>query len=42
MKYAEELKNGQVYICLSHTMPDVNCKELKDFEQEVKNAFAEL
>ena len=40
-KYPEELKNGQVYIAMAHSMPDVNAKELLDFKQEVIDAFPE-
>ena len=40
-KYAEEYKNGQVYICVAHTMPDLNDKELADFIEDVKKSFPE-
>jgi len=40
-KYSEELKNGQVYIAMAHSMSDINAKELIDFKQEVEQAFPE-
>ena len=40
-KYPEELKNGQVYIGMAHTMPDLESKELKDFIAEIKNEFSD-
>ena len=40
-KFAEEYKNGKVYICVAHTMPDLNSKELQDFIADVKQAFAD-
>jgi len=39
--YAEELKNGQVYIGIAHTMQDLQSKELLDFVEEVKAAFSD-
>ena len=38
-KYPEELKNGQVLIALAHSQEDLNSAELKQFEEEVKEAF---
>ena len=40
-RFPEEAKNGQVYVGLAHTNPDVNAQEIKDFEEEIKNAFPE-
>ncbi len=41
-KFPEELKNGQVYIGMAHSNPDLNAQELKDFEAEVKEAFPDM
>lgn len=39
--FSEEYKNGQVYICVAHTMADLESTELKDFISSVKKEFAE-
>lgn len=41
-RFPEEAKQGKVYIGMAHSNPDVNSQELKDFEAEVKSAFADL
>lgn len=41
-RFPEEAKQGKVYIGMAHSFADKNAKELKDFEQEVKDAFPNL
>ena len=38
-RFSEEAKQGLVTISIAHSMPDLNAKELKEFEAEVKQAF---
>lgn len=38
-RFGEEAKKGLVTISIAHSMPDLNAKELKEFEAEVKEAF---
>ena len=40
-KYSQEYKNGQVIICVAHTMADLESSELKDFISIVKQEFAD-
>lgn len=40
-RFPEEAKQGKVYIGMAHSFADKNAQELKDFEKEVKEAFAE-
>lgn len=41
-RFPEEAKNGQVYIGMAHSNPDLNAQEIKEFEAEVKEAFKDL
>ena len=41
-KFPEEMKEGKVYIGMAHSFADLNAKEVKDFEAEVKQAFSDL
>lgn len=40
-RFSEEAKQGKVYIGMAHSFADKNADELKIFEEEVKNAFAD-
>lgn len=39
--FAEEYKNKQVYICVAHTMADLQSKELASFIEFIKQEFAD-
>ena len=41
-RFPEEMKEGKVYIGMTHSFPDLDAKEVKDFEAEVRQAFADL
>lgn len=41
-KFAEELKNGQVYLAIAHTNPDKNSQDLLDFKQEILEHFPDM
>ena len=38
-QYIEEVKNGQVLLALAHSQEDLNSVELKQFEEEIKEAI---
>lgn len=41
-KFKEEAKKGQVYIGMAHSQQDLNSQELKEFQEEVKEAFKDF
>lgn len=41
-RFPEEYKAGKVFLGMAHSYSDLNAKELKDFEEEVKQNFPEL
>lgn len=41
-RFPEEAKQGKVYIGMAHSNPNVDAQELKDFENEVKDAFSDF
>ncbi len=41
-RFAEEIKQGKVYISIAHTNPDLNAAELEEFKKEVVAAFPDM
>ena len=41
-RFPEEAKNGQVYIGMAHSYPNVDAVEIKEFETEVREAFSDM